>query len=204
MSNTIGYRAAHGVVEGQEYSVLIGATKFIIPAGVLFDVYTSGDIKPHHADRLHLYISMARHLDLGSDLGLPSRLGQNIVRVEVRGQKEFSSENSIFYSKDGLSNPEFRLDIGLIRYVRLLPLPKDHSVIYLYRSIERASIGLFPQYAEFHCSVVWANEKKENGVCRTTFYMPELVVQAFFSYSLLSHWQIVLNEVCRAVVRYKK
>lgn len=208
MSNTPEYRAAHGIVEGQESTILVGQSKFRLPAETVFDVYTSGDIYPNQADQLHLYINMARALNVDSSLveyHRPNKLGRYIVRVEIKYRGRPSAENSIFFSAKRLSDPRVREDLNLIEYRHLSPPPTEYSEQFIYKAIEKSSTGIFPLHTEISCSVVWSNdETKRNGLCWMTYYLPGLVVQSFFSHDLLAHWKEILGEVSGAVSMHKE
>lgn len=205
MSNTLKYRSAHGIVEGQANTIFIGQSRIVIPQGTVFDVYTSGDIRPNQADRLHLYINMASALGVDPERASSAKLDRYVVRAEVTGREKFSSENGMFFYERALSEPNVRKNMGLIEYTRSLSPPSEHSGIYLYKSIEESPVGLFPQHTEIHCSLAWPHdETKTNGLCRASYYIPNLVVQTFFDYSLLPHWRLVLNEVDERLSQYQK
>lgn len=206
LSNTPEYRVAHGIVEGQENTVLIGQSKFRLPPETIFDVYTSEEIRQHQADRLNLYINMARALNVDpaqAEVYRPHKLGKYIVRVEIKYRRSHSAENSIFFYEKPLGEPRVREDLKLIEYQLLAPSPTEYSEQYLYKAIEKSSVGLFPPYTEISCSVVRPNdEARRNGRCRMAYYVPGLVVQSFFSLDLLPEWQIILDKASRDVSRY--
>jgi hypothetical protein len=200
MSNTPAYRAAHGIVEGAANALRVGDSVFHLPPGVIFDVYTAEAIQPHRADKLTLFISVDRLLNPTPRTGAIARGDGYVVRTEIsyRGPPAEGLGHEV--DPTALRGPVALQSLGLLQFVRTTPPPTASHADHVYRPIHPDHQG-----AEIFCGLAWPNDPaRVNGLCRTAYHTQSgLLVQSYFEYGLLKHWQVVVKQVKEKVSQYQ-
>ncbi|MET1078883.1 MAG: hypothetical protein ABWY06_12780 [Pseudomonas sp.] len=197
-ANTPEYRQAHGLVEGRDNRIVVGATRFRIPAALPVEVYTGGPIQPGRADTLTLYLDFPGRLEQPADLGI---LSPSTVRVEIKDIPGGEEQLTPLSRQDARWQRVFdRPDLGLTEFH---DLQFDGGWGYIsYQSLApdaRTPLGAPIQLA---CSGFPVGTVHQ---CRGEFRMPAgPYVWYFISVDLLPHWRDVQRGIVETTEQLTK
>jgi hypothetical protein len=195
-TNTPAYSAAHGVVAGQPAHLKVGGEMFHIPADVMMQMETSGEIIKGQADYLYLFFNRftPQPTETASIPG-PS-YGEQRLRIEIRHSLG-NLEGEVDHTRPWISIkeiPEWQL-----REYRESKSGRGGWGEYSYEGLAGTAQTPNDKAVHFSCTGTYPNHAECWGDYR---FNSEIQIWYFFPTEWLPVWQQVHQHVVSTVKEY--